>query len=82
MVEKVEGDRVYCTQKNRFFDGDTLELLEPGKQPVPFTVTGLQNGDGEPISDTRHPAMAFSFPLSLLPHPPAAGSMIRKNLEG
>lgn len=82
VVEKVEGGRVYCTQKNRFFDGDTLELLEPGKQPVPFTVTGLQNGDGEPISDTRHPAMAFSFPLSLLPHPPAAGSMIRKNLEG
>ena len=82
VVERVEDGRVYCTQKNRFFDGDTLELLEPGKQPVPFTVTGLQNGDGEPISDTRHPAMAFSFPLSLLPHPPAAGSMIRKNLEG
>lgn len=81
VVERVDGDRVWCTQKNRFFDGDTLELLEPGKKPAPFTASGLQDGGGEPIADTRHPAMAFSFPLSIFPHPPAAGSMIRKNLD-
>ena len=82
VVEKVEGGRVWCTQKNRFFDGDALELLEPGEKPVPFTASGLQDGGGEPIPDTRHPAMAFSFPLSIFPHPPAEGSMIRKNLDG
>ena len=81
VIDRVEGERVYCTQKNRFFDGDELELMEPGKQPVRFKISGLQNGDGEPIPDTRHPAMAFSFPLSLLPHTPQPGSILRKNMD-
>ncbi len=80
LVDRVENGRVYCTQKNKFLDGDTLELLAPGKKPVTFTICGMQNADGEPITDTRHPAMPFSFPAELLATQPLPGSIIRKNV--
>ena len=41
----------------------------------------MTDGEGTPITDTRHPAMAFSFPAGLLPQQPVEGSIIRKNVE-
>ena len=80
LVDRVEDGRIYCTQKNKFLDGDTLELLCPGEKPVSFVISGMTDGEGNPIADTRHPAMAFSFPASLLDVAPVPGSIIRKNV--
>ena len=80
LVDGEENGQILCTQKNKFQEGDTLELLEPGKAPVSFTVSGMKNGEGEPITDTRHPATAFSFPSELLSTVPVKGSIIRKNV--
>ena len=35
VVESCENGTVYCTQRNRFFAGDTVELLAPSQKPVP-----------------------------------------------
>ena len=40
----------------------------------------MMDGEGNPIADTRHPAMAFSFPAELLEEEPVEGSIIRKNV--
>ena len=80
LVDRAENGRIYCTQKNKFLDGDTLELLCPGEKPVSFVISGMTDGEGNPITDTRHPAMAFSFPASLLDAEPVPGSIIRKNV--
>ena len=81
LVDRVEDGKVWCTQKNKFVEGDTLELLQPGQKPVSFVIGQMTDGEGTPITDTRHPAMAFSFPAGLLPQQPVEGSIIRKNVE-
>ena len=80
LVDRVENGRVWCTQKNKFVQGDTLELLQTGKKPVSFVVDQMMDGEGNPIADTRHPAMTFSFPAELLEEEPVEGSIIRKNV--
>ena len=67
----------YCTQKNKFFARDQVELLEPGKRPVEIAITELYNEAGEAIDDTKHAHMKFSFPLKT---PVAEGTIIRKDV--
>jgi len=41
--------------KNRFSIGEELELLHPGKPGIPFTVTAIENEQGEPLSGINLP---------------------------
>lgn len=61
IVDHSERGRVFCTQRNRFFAGDLLEVLTP--DDVPFTVAAadLRNENGDLIDATNHPMMPFSF---------------------
>lgn len=77
VVDYWKDGAAYCTQKNKFFIGDRVELLEPGKHPAKITVNELYNEAGEPIEDTRHAHMKFSFPLKT---PVAEGTIIRKDV--
>ncbi|MDE5937408.1 MAG: U32 family peptidase, partial [Ruminococcus sp.] len=43
VVEKCENGTVYCTQRNRFFAGDEVELLSPSAKPVIMTLNNLYN---------------------------------------
>lgn len=73
-----EAGVAFCTQRNRFFTGDTLEVLAPEIEPFSVKVTALQNADGEAIEATNHPMMAFSFPCEReIP----AGAFLRKMRE-
>ncbi|MBQ4051955.1 MAG: U32 family peptidase [Oscillospiraceae bacterium] len=79
LVEGSDGGRIWCEQKNKFTEGDELELLQPGKKPVVITARGLQNMDGESIPDTRKAAEPFSMeaPEGITP---VKGSILRKNI--
>ncbi len=79
MVERCADGRLFCQQKNKFLEGDELELLQPGCRPVTITARDLRDGEGLSIADTRHPAMAFSMAAPEGLNPPA-GSILRKNL--
>lgn len=61
VVDKWENGIAYCTQRNRFFEGDELEIMEAYKKPVRITVSGLKNDKGEEIESTNHAMMKFSF---------------------
>ena len=78
IVEKWENGVAYCTQRNRFFSGDALEVLTPDAVPFPVTAAELFNADGERVEATNHPMMAFSFPCET---PLLDGAILRKQRE-
>lgn len=75
VVEKCENGTVYCTQRNRFFAGDTVELLAPSQKPVTLILDTLYDENGEQIQTANHAMMKFSF-KSDLTFP--TGTVIRK----
>ncbi|MBR4450948.1 MAG: U32 family peptidase [Clostridia bacterium] len=58
---KCENGILYGEQRNRFFEGDELEVMPKGAQPYMITVRNLRNGEGEPVDSAPHPVMKFSF---------------------
>ena len=78
IVQRAENGRLYVSQRNRFFEGDTVEILMPGTEPPVLTVTDLRNGDGEPISAANHAVMDCTFACDLdVP----AGAYLRKEAQ-
>jgi len=75
VVEKCENGTVYCTQRNRFFAGDTVELLSPSQKPVEMELNELLDENGERIETANHAMMKFSF-HSDIDFP--SGTVIRK----
>ncbi len=61
IVKHWENGTAYCSQRNRFFEGDELEALEVGKAPFKIIANGLRNAEGEAIEATQHPMMDFTF---------------------
>ena len=74
-VDRCENGRIYVTQRNRFFEGDELEIMVAGKEPVTVTVKGLENDKGERIEAAPHPMMKCSFECNVKVH---GGALIRK----
>ena len=74
IAEEWNGGTLYASQRNRFFEGDELEVMIKGKEPVKITVRNLRNGDGEKIENAPHPMMKFTIDCSVeIP----AGSYLR-----
>ena len=69
VIDKCENGRVYATQRNRFFSGDEIEIMVPGKQPVTMKLNKIFNENGEPLEVLNHAMMKFSF-LSEMDFPP------------
>ncbi|MDE6092281.1 MAG: U32 family peptidase [Ruminococcus sp.] len=78
VVEKCENGTVYCTQRNRFFTGDTVELLSPSTKPVVLTLDTLYDENNEQIQTANHAMMEFSFKSDLI-FP--TGTVIRKETK-
>lgn len=77
VVDYCSDGTVYCTQRNKFFPGDTVEILSPKSKPYEITIGKLYGSDGESIENTAHSMMKFSFKHSCaLPK----GSIIRKEV--
>ena len=78
VVEKWEKGIAYCSQRNRFFEGDELECMVAGKKPFTVKAQNLRNADGEPIDSTRHPMMNFTFECET---PLESQTLLRKQRE-
>lgn len=78
VVEYCRNGTVYCTQRNKFFAGDTVELLSPSLKPVEMKLDELFDENGERIDTANHAMMNFSF-RSDLTFP--KGTVIRKAVE-
>ena len=78
VVDRYENGVAYCTQRNRFFAGETLEAMPVGEKPFRVTVNNLKNADGEPIDSTNHAMMRFSFESDV---PLSENTILRKERE-
>ncbi|MCM1544979.1 MAG: U32 family peptidase [Ruminococcus sp.] len=75
VVDKWENGVAHCTQRNRFFNDDELEVMEVGKKPFAVNALNLKNEAGEAIEATNHPLMKFTFECE---QPLEAGAILRK----
>ena len=76
-VEGWENGLLYLSQRNRFCEGDTLEILEPGKRPEAFIVRGMTDAQGNEIDAAPHPTMKVCVPY---PRPLTMGAFLRRSL--
>lgn len=65
------------TQRNRFFEGDLLEVLCPGSKPWQLTVQGLTNSEGMAIASANHPMETVQIHSE---KPIIQGAILRKKL--
>ncbi len=78
VVTGYRNGRLQLSQRNRFFVGDTLEVLLPGEPMQQLTVTALYNEDGDPIDCAPHPTMAVQLPFS---RPLPVGCYLRRRAD-
>lgn len=63
-----EGHAVFRL-KNRFYAGDTLELMQPGHEPYRFIADKVTDDEGALLQVIHHPEMRFhlQFPFAVEP---------------
>ena len=78
VVDECKDGTVFCTQRNRFFSGETVEILAPSQKPVEMKLDTIFDENGERIETANHAMMKFSFPSDMI-FP--TGTVIRKAVE-
>ena len=78
VVEDWQDGWLKLGQRNRFFVGDTLDVLEPGGKPFDFTVSYMENDDRLPIESAPHPTMTVWIPYE---KPLKKGTLFRFDKE-
>ena len=77
VVTGAEQGRAILSQRNKFSDGDLLELVTRDHEPIPFAASDLQDEEGLKIDSVPHPLQCFSMPLPIDAEPL---SLVRKKL--
>ena len=78
VVTGYENGRLLLSQRNRFFTGDTLEVVMPHEEMFTLTVEALYNEENEPIDCAPHPMMALSIPYD---RPLPLGCYLRRRAD-
>jgi len=66
------------SQRNRFFKGDTADVLEVGNQPYSVTLNDIYDKDWNPIESAPHAMMTVFIKTD---HPIAKGAILRRERE-
>ncbi len=77
VIDDCKDGYLYCTQRNRFFKGDELEILAPDTEPYVFNADTIINEAGEQVDVANIATMKFSLPCAKTF---TKGSIIRKKL--
>ena len=75
VCEGYENGMLHLSQRNRFFAGETLEVLQPGCEPFSVTLDKLYDENMEPISAAPHATMRVLAPCS---RPIETGAYLRR----
>lgn len=76
VVDGWEDGYLLTTQRNRFFPGNELDVLEPGEMPFTFTPDVLLDAENEPLLSANHPMMRVKIPFE---RPLKEGTLLRFN---
>lgn len=63
VVDDCRDGFLYLTQKNKFFAGDTLDVLEPLSKSFTFVAEKIFNEQGESIESAPHAMMKLKIPF-------------------
>lgn len=61
IVDRIEDGRLYVTQRNRFFEGDELEVLSPHMDAQSFKCEELQSQYGEHVLQANKATESYSM---------------------
>jgi len=61
IVDGYKDGRVYMTAKNGMSEGQSVEVLSPGKKPFEVTVKSLCDAEGNAAENANHPMAQYSF---------------------
>lgn len=78
VVDRYENGKLWLYERNRFFDGDTVELLVPGKPPQQHSIAGVYDEEDQPLSVVARAEQHVWIPFD---HPLPAGSFVRRKKE-
>ncbi|WRS27733.1 U32 family peptidase [Oscillospiraceae bacterium MB08-C2-2] len=78
VVEGWQDGELLCREKNRFSQGETVEVMQPMKPPVRLEITAITDEEGQVIETARHPHMLVKIPSA---QPFAPGSLLRIRRE-
>ena len=78
VAQKWSDGVLVLSQRNRFFCGDTIEILEPGGEPFSLTISSMENEKGESIQSAPHATMEVHIPVE---RPVSPGALLRKAKE-
>ena len=73
-----ENGLALCSLRNKFHEGDTLEVVGPNLRPFQLQVGNMQDESGLPLAEPRTPQMKFTLPL---PHPVPSHSILRRSVD-
>lgn len=66
LFKEYKNGRLVVSQRNRFFEGDELEVVEPNKKPYKLVVADLYNEDDEEKVDVANKATnTYSFKCNI-----------------
>ena len=74
VVDGWQDNLLSTTQRNRFYPGTPLDVLEPGEKPFTFTPEILYNEEMESIESANHPVMRVYIPFD---RPLKPGTLLR-----
>ena len=64
IVESCDENGVaLCSLRNKFSEGEPLEIVGPDLRPYAFTPAGMTDLEGQPLTEPRTPQMKFYIPL-------------------
>ena len=66
---------ILIEQRNRIFEGEPLEVMQPNGENKGLKATGLLDLERRPITSTPHPKMLYFMPVE---QPVLAGSWVRR----
>lgn len=75
ICEDYQDGMLTISQRNRFFQGDTLDVLEAGSRPYTIVVSEMFDQEGQQISSAPHATMLVKIPCA---RPVAKGAVLRK----
>ena len=68
MVERTdERGYAYLEQKNKFYTGDSIEIMKSDGRNVPVLVEAMEDEEGTPMESCPHAKQRFAVKLSELP---------------
>lgn len=73
-----ENGTAVCSLRNKFHEGDVLEVVGPDLRPFEIRAERMADEEGTSIDEPRTPQMKFTM---MLPKPVPAHSILRRNVD-